>query len=232
MTNGKVVLLRLTNNAFRDVFSNHSLVFISQPNPKWVKHSSCVWNAPSALRRVIRLQSHYADCEKLFYNILNVKLAQTRYVVDEICSLSNGSCRDAETRLVPLLSLLKDYSDEGLRLKPEDGRRLSAAKVFPVLEISEPPHAVSAVFLHSLDDESFAFPDKTTLRSAFYGKINMLSISVKQILPLMTLLENINCIVVDFTLSEAVTEEVEPHGMSIRDKSREQELQSRLQHIS
>ena len=136
-------------------------------------------------------------------------------------------------RLAPLLSLLKDYSDEGLRLKTEDRRKLSAAKVFPVLEISEPPHAVPAVFLHSLDDDKiFAFPDKITLRSAFYGKVNMLSISVKQILPLMTLLENINGIVVDRTLSKAVTEEVEPHGMSIRDKSREQELQRRLQHIS
>jgi len=204
-------------------------VFIAQPNPKWIGHDTCVWTAPAPLKQVIRLKSRYKDCKTLFHDFLGVEPAGIGHVVDEFCSLSNESCQDPVLRCEELLSLLNSFLTKGSQLDDGEIERIRFARAFPVLNASDASQAEPNIVLRSLYDGGWYIPDRTTLESAFRGKVDLLNLSVKSV-------QFLNCVFKELcceakALSSAVKETVEIRGEKIRDVSKEQDLEIRLKYI-
>jgi hypothetical protein len=222
-----------TDQAYRDAFRRNALVFIDECeswDSMWTTHYSCVWTAPAPLEQVIRLEPRYRDCEKLFCDLLGVRPAVVRHVVDEFCFLSNRSCDDAIQRCGELLSVLQSFFAEGAHLNVNDTRRLKASRAFPVCEAEDSSDAEPNVVLRSLDDGNWYIPDRTTLEQAFRSKVSLLSLPVKRVQSLASVFEELDC--QGMLLSHTVTEMVEPHGASIRNVTEEEDLRIRLRYIA
>lgn len=166
----------------------------------------------------------------MFCDFLGVEPAGIRYVVDEFCSLSNGCFEDLVQRCEELLLLLNGFLTKGSELDDREIGRIATAHLFPVLEASDASQAEPNIVWRSLDVGGWYIPDRTTLQSAFRGKVDLLNLSVKSVQSLDCVFKELGC--EDMLLSSAVEETVEPRGTSIRDMLKEQDLKTRLKHIS
>jgi len=172
----------------------------------------------------------YGDCKRLFCDILQIQPAGLQHVVDEFCSLSEGSAEKASGRCCrSALSTERFLRQWFTATHFVSQNRLKAARSFPVVQSGESPEAEPDVVLRSLDDGNWYISDSTILESAFRRKIDLLLLEVKQVRPLRCVFEHLGC--QSMLLSNAVTERTTPHGMCVRDKEKEQELQCRLKHI-
>ncbi|RYP11238.1 hypothetical protein DL764_000194 [Monosporascus ibericus] len=108
--------------------------------------------------------------------------------------------------------------------------RIQPAPVFPILEKGDDSQEESGIALRSVDDTDWYIPDSAALETAFRDKVNMLSLPVKSVRMQRRLFEDLGC--EDKFLSSAVEETVEPNGMCIRDRLREDNLKTRLKYIS
>ena len=180
------------------------------------------------MKQVIRLKSRYKDCRTLFRNFLGVKPAGIGHVVNEFCSLSNARCKDPAQRCAGLLSLLWRFLTKGSQLDDGEIWRIARTNAFPVLEATATPQVEPQ--LRSLDSGGWYIPDKTTLKSAFTGKVDLLNLSVKSVQSFVGVFEQLGY--EKMTLSSVVEEIVKPRGEKIRDKAKEKDLKTRLKHIS
>lgn len=80
-----------------------------------------------------------------------------------------------------VLSLLRHFLTKGSQLDEGEIRRISTTHAFPVLEVSDASKAEPRIALRSLDDGGWYVPDRTTLESAFRGKVDLLKLSVKSV---------------------------------------------------
>jgi len=222
--------LQIPMHPNREAFRGKSLVFISQPAPKWIRHDDCVWTAPAPLTQVIRLESSYSDCKNLFSDFLGVKSAGIRHVVEEFCSLSRGAWVDQADRFEELLTLLHGYLAKGLTLDVSETRSMNTARAFPVMKPGNLSHESATIVLRSLDDNDWYIPDKTTLELAFRGRVNLLKLSVRSVQLMMKVWVELGC--KGLFLSSVVEEKVELGGVRIRNKSKEKELRTRLKYLA
>lgn len=203
-------------------------MFIIKPKPRWQSHNTCVWTAPVPLKQVIDLAIHYRDCRTLFRDILKVRPASTKHVVDEFCSISKAS-NQAVQRFKEMFLLLGDYHDKS-HINVRQYNMIQSAPVFPILEKTGDSQEEPNVVMRSIRDKDWYIPDNATLYSAFRGKIDMLNLSVKLVREFRSLFTDLHC--EEVLLSSAVKEEVESNGMSVRDELREISLETRLKYIS
>lgn len=133
-------------------------------------------------------------------------------------------------RCEELLSLLNSFLTKGSRLDDREVRSIATARAFPVLEASDASQAEPNIVSRSLDGGGWYIPDRTTLESAFRGKVDLLNLSVKSVRSLNCVFKELDC--EDMVLSSAVEETAEPRGPSIRDMLKEQDLKTRLKYIS
>jgi hypothetical protein len=216
------------------MFAAKSLVLIVKPQQMWVSHNSCVWNAPSALRRVTKLANRYSDCYTLFCTHLNVRSADIHDVELELCSLSSITTQEEEMilRCQELLITLTRYLPAGSEFKTRTFLRLRNAKVFPVLEATtnRQVDAAPAYVFRAISDKDWYIPDRITLGIIFNGKHNLLGLSVQTVQILRPLFERLDAC--NKYLSASVREHVEPRGLKTRDTMSEQDLCRRMQFIS
>lgn len=204
-------------------------MFIAGIKPVWESHDTCVWAAPEVLKQVTKLQRRFEDCKHLFCKVLSVEDFSIQHVVSELCSVSDGPGAPAK-RSEELLQLLNRMLAKGGQLHDDDLERISDEAIFPVLLAKGAPEARRSSVFRSLIDEDWYFPDKTTLRRAFEGKVDIADLSPKAIQGLRYLIERLSC--EEKLLSKAVVEEVEPHGDPVRHFQKENELNFRLRFIS
>jgi hypothetical protein len=212
----------------RKAFGDRDLVFIRKPKPRWQSHKTCVWTAPVPLKQVINLATHYRDCKKLFRGILEVPPANTEHVVDEFCTISKAS-NQAVQRFEEMFSLLAAYHDKS-PIDDHQYNMIQSAPVFPILEKTGGSQEEPSIVMRSIRGKDWYIPDKTTLYSAFRGKIDLLNLPVKLVRKFRGLFTALHC--EDIFLSSAVQEEVESNGMGVRDQLREISLEIRLKYIS
>jgi hypothetical protein len=204
----------LNSKAFRE----EALGYIAKPTPRWMEHSSCVWTASTHLKRVVRLV-RYKDCRTLFCDYLGVRPAGIQHVVDETSSIADEDPENLVRRFEALFLLLSEFHFTGPQLTDMQRLKIRAATVFPVLAASE-----TYSELRSLEDGDWYIPNITTLQSAFCGRVDLLALSVPSVQPLLVLLEELDC--EDMSLSNCVTQRVEPRGNKIRDLRTEKDLKT------
>ena len=214
----------------RQAFVDSSLVFIARPRRIWVSHRDCVWSADRPLKQVMRLKSLYNDCRILFRQYLGVKVADVRHVVDELCSLANETCAKPTSRFEELFTLLDQSSSHGAKITDEQVTKIRAAPCFPLIVAGQTSREAADIELRSVEDGDWYIPDKTPLQAVFYPKVDLLSLSVKQVQSLAGLFERLKCR--DMFLSSAVEESVKPSGERIKDILTESDLHTRLRYIS
>lgn len=197
---------------------------------QWIQHDSCVWKAPPILRQVVRLYSHYRDCEKLFVKVLGVKAAGLNHVVHEFCSEFRGKRQPAVQRFEKLCFTLAQFVSKSSGLTTSQLARIRDARVFPVLQSRDDLQEESGMLWRSIRDGAWYIPDRITLQNVFRGRIGLLDISVESARNLQRLFRALGC--TTMLLSHCVQETVEPRGNSIRDLLIEKDLKTRLEHIS
>jgi hypothetical protein len=206
-------------------------VLIPEKNHRrWVLHDSCVWKAPSILRHVVRLSSYYRDCEKLFVTVLKVKAAGLAQVVHEFCCTFEGNQERAVQRFEEICSTLAGLLSQNRALTPNQLELIRRARAFPISPSRDNAQEKSGLLWRSIQDGGWYIPDKITLENVFRGRISLLDIPVKSVGALQELFRALGC--TSLLLSQCVRETVEPRGNSIRDLGVENELDTRLEHIS
>ncbi|KAG9504897.1 hypothetical protein J7337_004877 [Fusarium musae] len=108
------------------VFREQPLVLVQKPEPRWLDHLSCVWDAPGALKQVTRLRNRYPTCRQLFISILGVRQASTEDIVEELCSVSDEGDLVVQ-RFSELFFLLKEYVVDHEELSKDQVRRIREA---------------------------------------------------------------------------------------------------------
>lgn len=98
------------------------------------------------------------------------------------------------------------------------------------MEAGDVASNVPNIVLRSMDDGGWYIPDKTTLESAFHGKVDLLNLPVQSVRSLVSVFEKLGC--TDILLSSAVYEKKDPHGSITRDLLREEDLKARLRFIA
>jgi len=224
------MLLPTLTRLDRREFDSSPLVFVPQPEPRWLSHTDCVWTAPKLLTRVSKLMIYYGNCEYLFHSLLGVKAARTRHVVDEFCEPLSNDADNIEQRFEAMLFLLARFHRKS-SLTDAQIHRIRSAPVLPILAKGFAPGAgLSRMEMQSFRDKDWYIPDKVTFEAALRGKVNMLALRVQPAIKLKGLFEDLGC--ERKFLSEAATQSVRPHGGAVPNVHEEQELRERLRYVS
>ncbi|KAF5689039.1 hypothetical protein FDENT_4541 [Fusarium denticulatum] len=195
-------------------FLEQPLVLVQKPEPRWLDHLSCVWDAPGALKQVTRLRNRYPTCRQLFISILGVRQASTEDIVEELCSVSDEGDLVVQ-RFSELFFLLKEYVVDHEELSKDQVQRIREAAIFPIV-----------VEGGSSDEQP-----RITRQSICEGNwVAMLSMRVKDVKTLHELFENLDC--KQMFLSCAVGQSTELKGTCIRDLRREEDLMIRLDYLA
>lgn len=203
-------------------------MFVPKPKPHWLSHKDCVWTAHKLLTRVTKLRIYYRNCERLFYSLLEVKKAGIQHVVDEFCEPISNEDNNIEQHFKEMLFLLANFHRNS-SLTDDQIRKIRSASPFPILPNgSTPVQGVSRIEMRSLRDEDWYIPDDVTFESAFRGKVDMLALLVQPTRALKGLFEDLWC--EDEFLSEAVTRNITPDGIAVRNVCEEQNLRQRLRY--
>ncbi|KAK7428051.1 hypothetical protein QQZ08_005483 [Neonectria magnoliae] len=225
--------LQQERHMIAEVFISKPLVFISRPTPEWVSHGKCVWSAPPPLKRTIRLDKVYSDCQKLFCDDLCVKPAGIEDVVDELCYLHEESPVGMLRRCEDLLMILQRHLPRESDIPRPLIEHLKYARIFPVLlkarDSSRPVTALGMV-LKSLNDKYWYVPDRLTLETAFRGKVDILGFSLRSVKLFEPLFSKLG--LQKKHLSSVVKETVDPRGTIIRDMPKDQDLNTRVEYFA
>ncbi|KZL86453.1 heterokaryon incompatibility protein, partial [Colletotrichum incanum] len=192
----------------RDTFLDSNKKLVYHPSRGWVPLRECVWEGPNALKNATTLTDVYPECCDFFQKYLNVQDSGIPEAIEELKRLSNipGNLRELEV-MKSIILILCDYLAKGRpsgqdsdTKKKDEVRRL---RIFPMMKSALHSHDSDGTVYKSLDD-TWYIADRTTLKSAFLGKVQILDFDVKyvdQLLPLINWLglEKIR-------LSEAVDE--------------------------
>ncbi|KAF5550145.1 hypothetical protein FPHYL_9467 [Fusarium phyllophilum] len=195
-------------------FLEQPLVLVQKPEPRWLDHLSCVWDAPGALKQVTRLRNRYPTCRQLFISILGVKQASTGDIVEELCSVSDEGDLLVQ-RFSELFFLLKEHLTDHEGLSKDHVRKIREAAVFPIVAEG------------ASGDEQ---PSITRQSICEGGWVAMLSMPVNDVNSLRPLFEDLDC--EEKFLSCAVEQSTELKGTCIRDLRREGDLVTRLDYIA
>ncbi|SCV58621.1 uncharacterized protein FFB14_15750 [Fusarium fujikuroi] len=205
-------------------FLEQPLVLVQKPEPRWLYHLSCVWDAPGALKQVTKLRNRYPTCRQLFISILGVKQASTADIVEELCSVSDEGDVTAQ-RFRELFFLLKLYCRDHEELSREQAQRIAEAAVFPIVVEEENSGEQPKVC-----EDYWYIPDEIFLERTFRSRVPMLEMAVNDVKSLRSLFEDLDC--KQRFLSCAVEQSTEPRGACIRDLPREGDLRTRLNFIA
>ncbi|KAI1054608.1 hypothetical protein LB506_010697 [Fusarium annulatum] len=205
-------------------FLEQPLVLVQKPEPRWLDHLSCVWDAPGALKQVTKLRNRYPTCRQLFISILGVKQASTGDIVEELCSVSDEGDVTAQ-RFRELFFLLKLYCRDHEELSREQAQRIGEAAVFPIVIEEENSGEQPKVC-----EDDWYIPDEIFLERTFRSRVFMLDMAVNDVKSLRSLFEDLDC--KQRFLSCAVEQSTEPRGACIRDLHREGDLRTRLNFIA
>lgn len=212
----------------RTAFLKHPLIFTNKPKPRWLGLKSCVWTAPVPLRRVFRLEAHYANYEKLFCTILGVGPAGIDHVVDELCSISDEEGPSAQ-RFEELFSLLGRFLSDTHKLRPGQVQRIRNAPIFPIVRKLNGSQDGSGASWQSASNSVWYIADRSTLERAFRGKVDMLDLPVRLVRALNALFKDLG--LQNMFLSSHVKTTTMVSGASIRDIRREADLKIRVKHL-
>nr|RBQ85652.1 hypothetical protein FVER53263_20766 [Fusarium verticillioides] len=211
------------------VFREQPLVLVQKPEPRWLDHLSCVWDAPGALKQVTRLRNRYPTCRQLFISILGVRQASTEDIVEELCSVSDEGDLVVQ-RFSELFFLLKEYVVDHEELSKDQVRRIREAAVFPIVVEGGSSDEHPRITRQSICEGNWYVPDEVHLEQAFRCRVAMLSMRVKDVKTLHELFENLDC--KQMFLSCAVGQSTELKGTCIRDLRREGDLRIRLDYLA
>ncbi|EWG44919.1 hypothetical protein FVEG_15755 [Fusarium verticillioides 7600] len=211
------------------VFREQPLVLVQKPEPRWLDHLSCVWDAPGALKQVTRLRNRYPTCRQLFISILGVRQASTEDIVEELCSVSDEGDLVVQ-RFSELFFLLKEYVVDHEELSKDQVRRIRQAAVFPIVVEGGSSDEHPRITRQSICEGNWYVPDEVHLEQAFRCRVAMLSMRVKDVKTLHELFENLDC--KQMFLSCAVGQSTELKGTCIRDLRREGDLMIRLDYLA
>ncbi|RBR16398.1 hypothetical protein FVER53590_27534 [Fusarium verticillioides] len=211
------------------VFREQPLVLVQKPEPRWLDHLSCVWDAPGALKQVTRLRNRYPTCRQLFISILGVRQASTEDIVEELCSVSDEGDLVVQ-RFSELFFLLKEYVVDHEELSKDQVRRIREAAVFPIVVEGGSSDEQPRITRQSICEGNWYVPDEVHLEQAFRCRVAMLSMRVKDVKTLHELFENLDC--KQIFLSCAVGQSTELKGTCIRDLRREGDLMIRLDYLA
>ena len=174
--------------------------------------------------------TYYGNCKYLFHSLLGVKAAGTRHVVDEFCKPISNDADNVEQRFKAMLSLLARFHEQS-SLTDAQIERIRSAPVLPTLAKGfAPGRGLSRIEMQSFRDKDWYIPDRVTFEAALRGKVNMLALRVQSAIRLKDLFKDLGC--ERKFLSEAVTQSVRPHGVTVRNVHEEQELHERLRYVS
>ena len=153
--------------------------------------------------------------------------AGVSHVVDELCSLG---LQEAPERWEGLLKLLDSHLTGRHGLDIASQRMLKSARIFPVLQADGASSTPQSVTLRALNEDGWYIPDRTTLESAFRGRVDILKISVPGVPKISKVIEALGGM--SKLLSRVVEVTVLPSGDQIRDVATEDEFVRRERHIA
>ncbi|GJC82810.1 hypothetical protein ColLi_05648 [Colletotrichum liriopes] len=221
---GKVLRGSRISDTFLD--SNKKLVY--HPSRGWLSLQECVWKCPNALKNATALADVYPECCDFFQAYLKVQDAGIPEAIEELKRLSNipeisRELQVTKSTILVLCGYLAKHDSD--TKKKDEVRRL---KIFPMMKSSLHSHDSNGAVYKSLDD-TWYIVDRTTLKSAFLGKVQILDFDVKdvdQLLPLINWLGLGN-----IRLSEAVDECTVNTGSAVIQHDWSLSMQKRVQFL-
>jgi hypothetical protein len=160
----------------RKSFSQQSLIYY-QEEKQWIAASSTVWSGPLSMTSKIPLKVSYPSLEKLFRDYLDIPIASSEILANELLSVSEkwkGKVLQKTTR-DQISARLGDIADaiasKSPSFSPNWLRSLSSRAIFPV----ESPSLGSTL---CASGDHFYIPDKNgALRDIFSRDVPFLSLS-------------------------------------------------------
>ncbi|KAF3797306.1 hypothetical protein GCG54_00009277 [Colletotrichum gloeosporioides] len=225
---------KLKRLASTSILGPKRLIFY--PGHGWVSSDQCVWESPESLKSALSLAVIYDDCGALFKDILGIKDAGIREVVQEMeCSTKDPSLQDTSTSK-ELILLLNGHISPEAPCEPQppyyadDLRgRVQRLKIFPIASASKSTVSSENTKFMSLEDEWY-INDLASLAAAFEGQINVLSFSIREYEELLPVVKWLR--IESRLLSEAVREDVTVVGSQIPMKTWSKSLQMRAKFIA
>lgn len=196
----------------------------------------CVWESPDSLKSALSLAVIYDDCGALFKDILGIKDAGIREVVQEMeCLTKDPSLQDTSTSK-ELILLLKGHINPEPPYEPQspywtdDLRgRVQRVKIFPIA--SAPKSTVSSENTKFMSPEdAWYINDLASLAAAFEGQIDILNFSIRECNELFPLIKWLG--IENRLLSEAVREHVTVVGSRVLMNPWSKSLQTRAKFIA
>ncbi|KAH0381611.1 hypothetical protein KCU92_g6939, partial [Aureobasidium melanogenum] len=204
-----------TRNAFKDL----PLIFLPE-TLKWVNLQTCVWEAPSCLRKVRPIAHIYGPVQSFFKNILNLQDAGIGDFVNELITHDN---------VTPHITLIKELLLElSARISPRltyDLKALDNCRIFPVIDAQK-----QRVLMSGIDSRWF-IPDGRNLSTSFSGIIPLLDFSLGEQKRLEPLLEKMG--VWGKHLSEKVNKQevVEGKDQAVKDALHTRKFQVKAHYL-
>lgn len=215
-------------NSTSKTFKNCEKKLIYLPHRGWVSLGGCVWKSPSSLKSSLSLADVYPDCGAFFKHKLELRDAGIVEVVQELERL-NGLPEDSRELevLKPIVILLSKCLDKAPAT--ELWERIRPLKVFPTTPSTEISTDPKGTTYKSLEDKWYV-ADRTVLRRAFLGRVDILCFDVTDTDGLLPLLECAG--LEDSLLSKAVKENTTHVGPIVRRHDWSRVIQNRAEFIS
>ncbi|EFQ26641.1 uncharacterized protein GLRG_02461 [Colletotrichum graminicola M1.001] len=171
--------------------SEKKLVY--HPSRGWLSLQDCVWKSANPLKSTTTLADVYPECDDFFRGVLSIQDAGISEVVEELKRISNTpeSSQEVES-MKSIMFILCDYLAEagpmGRRLHTKEKDEVLHLQVFPVVKSSLQPHDSGRAARRILD-ETWYIADRTALREAFLGKVEILDFDINDVDKLLPLIE-------------------------------------------
>ncbi len=133
----------------------------------WAATSSCLWSKDAQIPGKSTIASQYKDLKDFFVGILQVKIPDLGLLVGELEHLAKLSPLVDDVR--NLVWQINSFTPDGKALD-----RLRRCRIFPVRTTH------GTIVLRSRD-ESFSINDRQLWADAFYGKVDFLDFSLKEV---------------------------------------------------
>ncbi|KAI4755442.1 hypothetical protein E4T52_12458 [Aureobasidium sp. EXF-3400] len=203
----------------RAAFKEHPLIFLPESS-KWVHLMTCVWEAPSCLRKVRSIAHIYGPVQPFFKNILNLHDAGIPDFLNELITYDN---------VISSTILIKELLLElGSRVNPRltyDFKALDNCRIFPVINEQKQQALMTG------NDSRWFIPDGRNLKVSFEGIIPLLNFTLGEQKRLEPLLDKMG--IWGKHLSEKVTKQevVEGKDQATKDAAHTRKFQVKAHYL-
>ncbi|KAK1655998.1 hypothetical protein BDP81DRAFT_388853 [Colletotrichum phormii] len=208
--------------------------FVYHPQGGWVPLDACIWQGSSYLPNSLALANVYPACAELFRRRLGVSDVGVAEIVKELVRVDNipDSSRDHPLLKTTILALSESRGKgqpSPVKLNDDLRGKMRDLKIFPMASTAESSGEAPSVVYRSIDKDWY-IGDRSVLRRAFVGKVDILNFDIGDIDKLMPLIKWLS--LDNKLLSAAVQQRTVNVGSPVYNRGWSNDIRKRARYIA